>query len=67
MNLRCVEPWQGQSLDEKPYRIAPRTYDKKPLNWALGQESLKAYIRIPYIRAYSGVLKGAILDPRFLI
>ena len=28
----------------------PRTYDKKTLNWALGQEFLKAYIGIPYIR-----------------
>ena len=38
--------------------LTPQTYDKKTLNWALGQEFLKAYIRIPYIRAYSGVLKG---------
>ena len=45
----------------------PRTYDKKSLNWALGQEFLKAYMRIPHIRARFGVQKRVILDPRFLL
>ena len=36
-------------------------------NGALGQEFLKAYIGIPYIRACFGVPKGVILDPSILI
>ena len=47
--------------------LTPQTYDKKSPIWALGQEFLKADIRIPYMRAYLGVPKVVILDPRFLV
>ena len=49
------------------YSNTPRTYDKKTLNWALGQAFLKAYIGIPYIGACFEASERVILDPRFLI
>ena len=49
------------------YSNTPRTYDKKTLNWALGQAFLKAYIGIPYMRVCLGVQKRVILDSRFRI